>query len=56
VVLSAHRDETFIVETEVEVLTLKLERKRGRFGEGEPHVRYRFVALDRKLVDEDDGG
>ena len=47
VVLSAHRDETFIVETETEILTLRLERKRGRFGADQPHVRYRFALIER---------
>lgn len=47
VVLSAHRDETFAVETENEILTLRLERKRGRFGEGQPQVRYRFALLEQ---------
>ena len=47
VVLSAHRDETFIVETETEILSLRLERRRGRFGEEQPHVRYRFDEIER---------
>lgn len=54
VVLSAHRDELFIVETDKEVLTLRLERRRGRFGESEPHVRYRFVVTQKDGFAEDD--
>lgn len=54
VVLAAHRDETFTVETEAEVLTVKLERRRGRFGEDQPHVRYRFSVIDRRVVSEEE--
>jgi hypothetical protein len=43
VVLSAHLQETFQVETETERLTLTLEKKRGRFDGSEPHVRYCFL-------------
>ena len=53
VVLSNHRDETFTVETDSEVLTLSLERKRGRFGEKQPHFRYRFIVLDRQDLADD---
>lgn len=53
VVLSAHRDETFSGDTDDERLTLRLERKRSRFGERQVHVRYRFVVTDRRpLTDE----
>jgi hypothetical protein len=45
VVLSAHRDETFVVEDEKHKLTLRLEKKRARWDGGEPHVRYRFVKM-----------
>jgi hypothetical protein len=45
VTLSAHRDETFRVETDAAVVTVRLERRRGRFNEPEPHVRYRFVLV-----------
>jgi hypothetical protein len=54
VVLSAHRDETFAVETETEALMLRLERKRARFGPDQPHVRYRFAVIDRKPIESDD--
>jgi hypothetical protein len=53
VVFSAHRDELFIVETETEALALRLERRRGRFGESEPHVRYRFVVVQKEQLTED---
>jgi hypothetical protein len=45
VVLRAHTGETFQVETEAEKLTLRLEWRRGRFGGGEPQIRYRFVMV-----------
>lgn len=45
VTLSAHRDETFKVETDTAVITVRLEKRRGRFDEDEPHVRYRFVLV-----------
>jgi hypothetical protein len=53
VVLSAHRDETFAVETDDEKLTLRLERARRRFDGGEPKTRYRFVAFQRQPIPED---
>lgn len=54
VVLSAHRNETFLVETEAELLTLRLEKGRKRFeGEG-PHVRYRFMIVDQTPLPHDD--
>lgn len=56
VVLSNHRDETFTVEAGSELLTLRLERKRGRFGEPEPHVRYRFAVIERRPIPCEDGG
>ena len=54
VVLSAHRDETFEVETDSEVLRMRLQKKRGRFGSGHVHVRYRFIALERVTLEEDE--
>ena len=51
---SAHRDETFTVETEAEVLTLRLEKQRGRVGEGQPHVRYRFAVIERVPIPNED--
>jgi len=53
VVLSAHRGETFSVETDSEVLHLRLEKKRSRFGEKQVHVRYRFVVEEKVPLDED---
>lgn len=47
VVLTEHMDETLMVETDIESLTLHLEKKRGRFEASKPSVRYRFVILDR---------
>jgi hypothetical protein len=53
VVLSAHRDETFEVETEGERLTLRLEKRRARFDGGEPTVRYRFQVVGKSALPED---
>jgi len=54
-VLSAHERERFSVETDAEYLTLELQRKRGRFGEKNVHVRYRFIEIENrpKPLDED---
>lgn len=52
VILSAHRDETFEVETDEEIWRLRLEKKRGRFGDEAGHVRYRFVVLDRRGLED----
>jgi hypothetical protein len=54
VVLSAHRDETFIAETEGKKVTLRLEKKRARWEGGEPHVRYRFVTLAAEPLPEEE--
>jgi hypothetical protein len=53
VVLSAHRDELFHVETEDERLTLKLERRRARCDDGKPHPQYRFAVIERESLDEE---
>lgn len=50
VVLSAHREETFVVETDDIVLTLRLEKARRRFEGGRPETRYRFVVIDRTAL------
>jgi hypothetical protein len=56
VVLSAHRGETFFAQTEQERLTLQLQRKRSRFGEEQPHNRYRFIVTKKEpLTDGEDG-
>jgi hypothetical protein len=49
VVLSNHSGENFTIETDDEVITLILEKKRARF-EGEPQTRYRFVVSERSLI------
>jgi hypothetical protein len=49
VVLSAHQEETLQAETEDRRLTLRLEKRRGRFDGSDVQVRYRFV----KVVEED---
>ena len=48
VVLTAHLEETFQAETEDERLTLKLEKRRGRFDGSEVQVRYRFVKVEEQ--------
>jgi hypothetical protein len=49
VVLSAHIEETFVVETDDGNLTLKLEKARRRFQPGQdPTVRYRFRVMERE--------
>lgn len=56
VVLSAHRDETFIAETEQDRLTLQLQRKRARHDGEQPHNRYRFVVTKKEpLTGGEDG-
>lgn len=53
VVLSTHRDERFDVETESQRLSLRLEKRRGRFDEAQVHTRYRFVVVDSEELAED---
>lgn len=53
VVLSAHVEETFTVETDNEVVTLRLEKARRRFDGAQPETRYRFAVLERTLVPQD---
>lgn len=57
VVLSAHRDELFVVETESKILTLQLKKFRGRLRkeDNQPHVGYRFnVIAEKQIPDEND--
>jgi hypothetical protein len=55
VVLSAHRDETFVAETDDERCTLRLDRARRRFKDGEISTRYKFEPLNRMVFPCDDG-
>lgn len=48
--LSAHRDETFRVETDDVNMTLKLEKKRALFDEDELSTRYRFRVINTEPV------
>jgi len=48
VVLTAHREETFQAETEDKRLTLRLEKRRGRFEGSDAQVRYRFVKVEEQ--------
>ncbi len=54
VVLSAHRNENFQVETDSERLTLRLEKGRKRFDKEAPHIRYRFVLVNQTPLPSDD--
>lgn len=45
-VLSAHESETLTFDDDEKHLVFKLERKRARYGEKEPHLRYRFVEIN----------
>jgi hypothetical protein len=54
VVLSAHRNESFEVETDSDRLTLRLEKGRQRFEREPPHVRYRFVVVEQTQIPADD--
>lgn len=54
VVLSAHKDETFSVETEDRRLVLKLQKARRRFQGGEePQTRYCFEIVHNEAIPED---
>jgi hypothetical protein len=53
VVLSAHRDETFALETDDRRLALRLEKRRARFGGEDPSTRYRFATVRAEPVPED---
>jgi hypothetical protein len=50
VVLSRHENEKFHVETDTEIVELRLERGRKRFDGENPHVRYRFVVETRAPI------
>ena len=47
VVLSNHRDESLVVETEGGTVKLRLEKERRRWGGGEPQVKYQFKSLEK---------
>jgi hypothetical protein len=54
VVLTAHREEVFIIETEDRRMALRLVKARRRFDAGEgPTTRYRFDVLREEEVPED---
>jgi hypothetical protein len=54
VILSAHQQETFHVETEDKRLSMQLLKERRRFEEGqEPSTRYRFAVLKQEDIPED---
>ncbi|MCD0459573.1 hypothetical protein [Roseiconus lacunae] len=50
VVLSAHQHETFLSETDSHISVLRLEKGRRRFEGEAPHIRYRFVSIDRSEI------
>ena len=54
VVFSAHRDETFQVETEDKIVRTQLKKARKRWEPGEePQTKYRFELLEEKPIPED---
>ncbi len=55
VVLSAHAEEEFLVETESKQVTLRLHKRRGRWDGSDPQVRYCFeeIAAGDLPVDDD---
>jgi hypothetical protein len=53
VALSNHRDETFRVETEDEIVTLRLMKARRRFDGNEAVTKYMFQELGREKIPED---
>ena len=54
VVLSAHTNETFMVETEDNKLVLRLEKRRSRVDGGDPKVQYRFATVGTEPLAEDE--
>jgi hypothetical protein len=52
-VMTAHRDESFTVETDDARVTLRLEKRRARFGGRAPATHYRFVTVRREALPED---
>ncbi len=48
VILSTHDQETFAVPTDLGLVNLRLEKRRGRWNGSDPQVRYRFVKLDEQ--------
>lgn len=53
VVLSAHREETFEIETDDEVVQMQLHKDRRRFEGGRPTWRYRFNIIAKQPIPED---
>ncbi len=52
-VLSAHRDETFKVETDDQIIFMHLKKARRRFEDGKVTTRYQFNVLSREPIPED---
>ena len=53
-VLTAHREETFEVETDDEIVSLRLEKARRRFVGSQVTTRYRFRTLAKQMIPEDE--
>jgi hypothetical protein len=53
VLFKAHRDETYQVETEDEVVTVQLKKARRRFDGGGPVTKYRFEVLTTEAIPAD---
>jgi hypothetical protein len=53
VTLSSRAKETFCIETDDAVLTLRLEKARRRFNGSPPETRYQFVVVESRALPED---
>jgi len=52
VVMSAHTNETFLVEADDGKFTLRLEKRRARSKGGDPKVQYRFTVVGPESISE----
>lgn len=50
VVLSNHREEKLLAETESKFVTVQLEKARRRWDGGEPYVKYQFNTIESKEI------
>ncbi len=53
VIMTAHANETFVVETDAQKFTLQLEKGRHRVDEGEGKVQYHFAVIESESVSEE---
>jgi hypothetical protein len=52
--MSAHTNETFLVETDDSKLILRLEKRRHRVDGGDPKVQYRFAVVETEAASSED--